>query len=557
MAADHAAQPAARAARTALAAARRLAARHALTLAMAAVMLAAASPQLLGGMRDVGTIEEWGIYHLFDTQGVVWWTYTSDALRPHSIRPFTVVPHGVGYLLTADSFVGLQVVQTVCLALQAAAMTWLLRTLGAGLPLAGAGGILFALYPALDQAFVTRSVHIHWTSACVVGAAALLMWMTRDRVTPLRAAAMMGAQAVGLMTYEAHYSVVVFVPLLLWAVAAGGTGRRIRLGLLWFVVPVLNGIRILLFMASGTPVYQEGIAQEQGRSIQEFVDLAGRVFRGMAAVVRPPYGWGVGAVALAVVVLGVAVVILGRDARATASWRTMAITGVVAALIAPVCALVYAAQPVHLLDPLRIFAVASIPATVATVALLAAVSRRVPSLELPLAVLLVVGVALGAQSQRSYWHERTQAIEHTLGAVSIASAADGDDRPIVVVDEAQVTGRDGFTLPGLLLGSGLSYLGDRAPVAAMCLAGQTEPIPPYLPGIPPCVATPQGTRMDGAPPEPDAHVFVLRRSSRPSRPSPEILARLTSRQRNVLRCIGVDGCAAGPHGLVAVPEPAP
>ncbi len=409
------------------------------TVILVVVLLIPGAIQILGGYDDVGLLEEWGFFELYSRQGPLFFLGTDSAVASQAMRPLTLFPSSVAWLIDNDSFRGLHIAQAVGLSLRCASMYLLLVELRVGRRIAVAVGLTFSLFPAWTGLFVFRTAHFHLASAMITTAAWLLL-RSRERDRRAEWLAIAVATVVGLMAYEGYYSVVAFVPLLLLVNGRIPVKRFILLSVVWFVGPVLNGLRILWIMAFGPPQYQEALVTERGRDAQEVIRLFGRTFRGAGqALIDPPFGhrmtW-LGALAIGVTLFALWTIADGGGT--TGRRRAWLLSATCALAVMPVTTLVYWPQPAHLVDPLRIFSVAAFPASIAVACLLAAI----PGFRKRNAIssLVVTSALLASFGQRAHWHEASQFQERLLGAIALEMAASGMPTEVVLFDVDRRTG---------------------------------------------------------------------------------------------------------------------
>jgi hypothetical protein len=353
-----------------------------------------AAIHLMFGVDDVGLVEEWGVLHRFDQIGPVFWTPSDGPLlASQGIRPLTVAPHSLAYVLDPDSFRWYHLIQAFSLSLKALAMWALLSRLRFHRATCFAGGITFALFPAWDSLFTFRTIHIQVAMAAVVAAMALLLAFA-ERPTWPRGLAMVTALTLSVLHYEAVYAVIALAPLLLLARPRLPRSRLLTVLSVWYIIPFLNGLRILRLLGSDTPLYQEAIITDAPRDpISEIGALTKMVLRGgTTSWVDPPFGFGVtawsillgaGVVTTFVVVAldplgarrsnaaGVENPVDGERSDAVdptadgvgPSPRSLIVMTAASLGLAMPVVLVFWVQPILLKDPLRVFSVASIPLT--------------------------------------------------------------------------------------------------------------------------------------------------------------------------------------------------
>jgi hypothetical protein len=492
--------------------------------------------QVFPWYQDVGMVEEWGVYQYFDSAGIVPWAPSDPQLMSQAIRPLTVFAHSVAYAISPDSFVPLQAVQAVAIAIKAGAMLLLLRALGLKRSIAVAGGLLYGLFPAHDASFSTRGVHMHWASAFVVLALWLFVVQIRRGATWAVTLAMVTCQALSLLFYEASYGIVAVTPLLVLAYRGLSPRRRLLLTGIWYIVPLINGIRIVLLMTSGKVLYQEAtIVHDEWISKKILVDAFEFVWRGTWSPVTSPHGHAVAVLPVLSLVLLAAIVALGTRTERPAhspSWRYPAIA-VGGFLLAPVTVLVFLPNPGFLIDPLRVFAVAPLPLTLALCAGVAFIGGRARHAELVAAAILIPLTLTAAQADRLYWHHRSDEQRQILGEIAAATSHAPRSDHLLILDGGGVLGQDVYALQGPLLVTALRYL-RHAPDDVVSHCGVLGS--PAVAGVTSaCSRTANGYIVDGAPPARYPVVVVLKPSTKP--PVPADMANITSRERDLLPCI--------------------
>ncbi len=526
----------------------------ALILAAAGAAVIAALFQLVH-VRDVGSVEEWGIYSLFDRAGVVFWTPASTDLQLHAGRPFVMVPFSIGYLLTENSFVGLHIVQAAGMAVQAAAGCLLLRVLGTRIAPAFVGGLLFALFPAFQWQFSLRAVHIHWTLAFVTIALLLYAIQVRSSIRWKYSIPMIVCGLTGFFMYDSPYLIYVIAAPLVF-LRPGWTWRAV-LPLLgaWFAAPLIAGGRLVVMQISGQTTYQASLADSRSvRDPAEWIDLYGRIWTGVARIVSPANGWAVTAFSLVMLVVALAIVAAlslsdrhQNPSEPRMRWR-MGWVGVGALVLGPLAAMVYTQERLHLVDPLRIFSVTALPMTIGVVVTLSVLVGDRTRLAAGISLVLAVLVILAAAGERE--HQRRQAVaqQQILGAVESALTIDGSPRsaPVVVVDDSGLLQRGYYTLMPDTFPGALNYV-DRQPGRATTVC--QDPSAPTRVPIAICEFSKGILTVDGVAQPATTRVVALMPGGRSPAPS---RSALPIRARVVLPCIERMTCATGPTGVSAV-----
>jgi putative flippase GtrA len=199
------------------------------------------------GFRMGGLIEEWGVLGLFATHGLFFLADVSSPLAAHALRPLTIFPHALGYLLDPNSFVWWHLQNMVSLLVKGAATGFLayvvLRSIGWAL----AASVLVLVYPADTMQLSLRGLHINVALALLLLGACLAVAGHYQRTR--RAAALSGAAAALLFLVSAlmYETSLALLPLpLLVLIAAEGLRPALRLvrarpelAAMWFAGAVL------------------------------------------------------------------------------------------------------------------------------------------------------------------------------------------------------------------------------------------------------------------------------------------------------------------------------
>lgn len=170
------------------------------------------------GLSMMGLIEEWDLYFAFKKYGTFYLASASSPLSTHRLRPLTVTPFTIGYVLGPDSFFWLNILQVIALFLKVIGMTAAVNWMTGNRLLAIICGFIFLTYPADTMQMTLRSVHINWAIALSVGGIAIILDSTKRTIRPLRLAEAILASLfflAGSLIYEAGLFLAP-VPLLLW-----------------------------------------------------------------------------------------------------------------------------------------------------------------------------------------------------------------------------------------------------------------------------------------------------------------------------------------------------
>ncbi len=209
------------------------------------------------GFYTTGLVEEWQFYDLA-MQGVPLVPASSWNVA-HALRPFVALTFQLGYWLTPDSFLGLNLVMLVTFIGKAMSLYALLRLL---LPnsrsFALFASALFIIYPADSITMALRGISIHLALMTYLMAAVFfLMYWKKSHWYFMAGAWFMLILSLGI--YEPSYIFSALTPLLLLILEKRviPTRRMIRVSLLWYLpqIAYLGWYMFNLLTTSGS--YQQ------------------------------------------------------------------------------------------------------------------------------------------------------------------------------------------------------------------------------------------------------------------------------------------------------------
>ena len=270
--------------------------------------------------------------------------------------------------------------------------------------------------------------------------------------------------------------------------------RRLVLTAVWYVVPLINGLRIIMLLTSGKPLYQEATIIHAGRGSRDLIDLVNFVWRGVAVAHQRPHGHTAGVLPVVAILIFAGMIIGGFRTRA--QWETeqpwrypaMAVGGLA---LAPLAALVFRPSPGFLTDPLRVFAVA--PAAADDSSLRSGGRRRalLGYAGIVAGVLLVPLVRHAAQAHRATGISDRMNSDGCWAPSPPLSRTHPDGTDLLVIDD-HVLGDDVYALQGQLLVTALLYVRHApddvvthcGPLGSPAIAGVTSGAREPLPGSP-------------------------------------------------------------------------
>jgi len=188
------------------------------------------------GWKVTGLYEEWFYMSYTDEGKGKPLRMLYDPYPGEEYRPLTLAPYAFGYLLTPNSFLGLNIILALCLLGKGTAMYSLVRRLVPDNPaLAYVSGALLVVYPADSALLTLRTTNMHaGVFLLLVALNLLIVAGQRFRWTTL--VAMVVAEAVALGTYDAGIPLAFCAPVLLVWLRDGIDKRIVAVAAAWWAV---------------------------------------------------------------------------------------------------------------------------------------------------------------------------------------------------------------------------------------------------------------------------------------------------------------------------------
>jgi hypothetical protein len=202
------------------------------------------------GWKVTGLYEEW-FYMSYTDEGkplrLIYDPYPSEEYRPLTLAPFAF-----GYLLTPNSFLGLNIILALCLLGKGTAMYALVRRLvPANLALAFVSGALLVVYPA-DSALLTLRTTNHHAGVFFFLLALNLLIVAWQRFRWTTLLAMLVAEGVALGTYDGAIPLSFCAPVLLVWLRDGIDKRLVGLAAAWWGVSLSFLVHLILALRNPT-----------------------------------------------------------------------------------------------------------------------------------------------------------------------------------------------------------------------------------------------------------------------------------------------------------------
>ncbi len=196
------------------------------------------------GWKVTGLYEEWFYISTADAGDPLRMLYNPP--YNESYRPLHVAPWVLGYLLTPNSFLGLNIILALIFLGKGAAMYSLVRRLMPDNPaLAFVSAALLVVYPADSALLTLRTMAAHTgVFLLLVALNLLIVALQRFRWTTLLA--MLLAEGIGLATYEGGLLLTLCAPVLLVWVRHGIDKRLAAVVAFWWAVSISFFVHLIL-----------------------------------------------------------------------------------------------------------------------------------------------------------------------------------------------------------------------------------------------------------------------------------------------------------------------
>jgi len=448
-----------------------------------------------------GLIEEWGVLGLFTNSGPLLFVTDGSGFGAHKLRPLTIFPHALAYLMQPDSFTAWHWIMIAALVAKGAASSYIGAYITRSTRWGVCFGLMVLLYPADTMQLSFRGLHINASLALMLFGSALFIWAQGSRSTGARwSAIVLGVVCLiaAQMMYEVAFALAPLPLVAIWCREGfRSTANQVRSRPAatggWILASLLYAGYVLVASSSGGESYQQSLTS--GRSPLAILwDALPKLFEvGMArALVGGWYdAWGMAASEfkslLYVVVVGVLCTVLivacrpfdvgGRgtlEADALTNEVTLWLRMVLAGLVLFVLGYgPYLLSPPHVAISQRTYLFATPGAALVILALPIALARMWK----PIAAATVLGLfTLGAAAQLFQFHHYVTLSEMQRKVLrAIVSNFDGntDGKSLLILDHSGRLSHTWSLRDNLQ--PALTYLyGRRVPVAEICLMPSGE-----------------------------------------------------------------------------------
>lgn len=364
-----------------------------------------------------GLLEDWGLALAWDNEGMGGFAARIPATLG---RPFELVPHYVGMALSDGGFVGPYAVLGVIALAQLAAALWAVGPLTPSRPLQWAAALAIAVHPWWAPGDILRFMPAQVAVLGVVlwsGAAVRFMASGRRVLVPILVLAPM----LGLLAYQAPAAALVLGACLIALMSAATWRRRAALLLLAFG----TALAVLLWSVVVAPRLSPSTYESQ--LIASSIDPVASI-RSIARTIALHSPW----IACTAAIIALAVIGLGFSQRLSASHAWLLLAGIASA---PLAALTYASQTLHLNDPERVALPVGIVLWLVLCCTLPALSGD-RTWRLLSTALILVGTTTGALVGYGTWTGYASSQEALIDAVQTVREGLPVDHELVVADES-------------------------------------------------------------------------------------------------------------------------
>ena len=201
------------------------------------------------GFDTIGHWEEWFGRGFFEG------LYRQRLHTELSQRYWFLSPFGIGFLLNSESFSGYNMLFALFLWGKLAVFYGTMRCLGVRKLYAFLITMLFGVYPVDAGLMNLRSIALQFSILNLLSAIYLVLQYFRNP-TRLHLAGVWLALALSVGAYEAQYALILVLPLLWWYRMRKARWREINLTIIWYLVPALKMIYMVLLAVTGRGFYR-------------------------------------------------------------------------------------------------------------------------------------------------------------------------------------------------------------------------------------------------------------------------------------------------------------
>ncbi|HSW94245.1 MAG TPA: hypothetical protein VLJ15_07845 [Gammaproteobacteria bacterium] len=432
-------------------------------------------------------LEEWGTLALFEQAGPIFFTHLNGPLAAHALRPLTVLPHSLAYLLNKNSLDYWHVITILSLIIKGLASAWLTRAATGSRFWGIVAGCLVLLFPADTMQLALRGIGINSALALVLlgGACSVAAFQNPRRIVSYSLGVLSFVFLLtSILIYEAGYSLFL-LPFLILFVRFGLADTlqfiksRLLVTVLWLAPFIIYPVYCFI-VASRIQSYQASLIAGSNPVIL-FLHYLPKLFS--IGIVRSLLGGWFDALRMTIeeysrtgylwlfvitgLLAGFLLFILKTDidthpASSTKKWGRLAVVGMVLLMFGYAPSLLV---PAHLDISQRTFLFATFGAVMVWIAFLAILFRAKKWIALLLIFFLIL-IGLGAQLFQFEHYARLSMTQRYL-LKNIIENVDGNlkGNTLVILDKSNQLDKT-WMLPAGYLGNALTYFYQQ-PIASV------------------------------------------------------------------------------------------
>ena len=203
------------------------------------------------GWQNTGTYEEWNLFNNYQEYGLFWYPIGQDA------RPLTALMFFISYILTPNSYLGLQIMTMLIIAVKGSMLYLVVSRIIPSKAIAFAIAGFYIIFPSDPGVFTPRTINIH-AAIILYLFATLLLLQLYDSFRWYRLLLMIGTLSASLLMYDATYSIVALSPFLLLFLEKHLSRKVIKLAFWWYSTLFVLAIRLGILFFSGNALYNSG-----------------------------------------------------------------------------------------------------------------------------------------------------------------------------------------------------------------------------------------------------------------------------------------------------------
>ncbi|MDO0817729.1 hypothetical protein [Xanthomonas campestris] len=434
------------------------------------------------GFSIIGLIEEWDVLGLFTLYDPFFWVASDGPLAAHRLRPLTVAPHALAYMLDPDSFIWWHILLMGSLLTKAIAGGligwWLTESKRWSTIL----GLMVVFFPADTMQLSFRAFHINWAISLSLLAVALAAYSFTLPIAWKRGLTIVIATVFAMLATFAYEAALTFAAapfLLLYArvglrASISEIKNHAAVTAIWVTGALINVAYLIYAIRSGD-TYQEALVSPntQSQALDKLKMVIGvgygrSLFGGWIDAVL--IGWYEYRSRLYLVasgtIIGVALwqcskhrIDLDATSESSAPKVSLYRIALVALILIALGYLPFAVSMPHLYTSQRTFLGATAGAALLTVSFFIAVSRRSSGVAIGLALLAITVAFAGQLFQFEHYRRLSQQQQTILNDVVRSVPPMSAHQTLLIIDEREEL-NDVWMLQDRLTRA-LTYLYDR------------------------------------------------------------------------------------------------